>query len=127
MAVQSVLEKEHLLENVAARGQQLQDQLQKAFDAHPHVGDICGRGLFVAIELVKDKISKEAPSAELGLPALIKNRAMEAGLICYPGGGTADGKNGAHVLLAPPFIYTEANVDELVRKLKSVLGKISID
>ena len=127
VAVQSVLEKEHLLENVAARGQQLQDQLQTAFDAHPHVGDIRGRGLFVAIELVKDKISKEAPSAELGLPALIKNRAMDAGLICYPGGGTADGINGAHVLLAPPFTYTEANVDELVCKLKSVLGEITID
>jgi adenosylmethionine-8-amino-7-oxononanoate aminotransferase len=127
VAVQSVLDKENLLANVTVRGQQLQDQLRASFDDHPHVGDIRGRGLFVAIEIVKDKMSKEPPSAELGLPAKLKNRAMEEGLICYPGGGTADGRNGAHILLAPPFIYTEANVGELVGKLEVVLGELTID
>ena len=109
------------------RGKQLQDQLRATFDDHPHVGDIRGRGLFVAIELVKDKSGKVPPSAELCLPAQIKNRAMQEGLLCYPGDGPADGRNGAHVLLAPPFIFTEANVGELVGKREVVLGELMMD
>jgi adenosylmethionine-8-amino-7-oxononanoate aminotransferase len=50
---------------------------------------------------------------------------MHHGLICYPGGGTADGRNGAHVLLAPPFIYDRSHVDELVAKLQSTLNDVS--
>jgi adenosylmethionine-8-amino-7-oxononanoate aminotransferase len=127
VAVQSVLDKENLLENVLARGEQLRQSLQSTFEQHPHVGDVRGRGLFVAIEFVKDKASKQPPPIELGLPAWLKNRAMEEGLICYPGGGTVDGKNGVHILLAPPFIYTEANVEELVAKLVVILGDVKID
>ena len=127
VAVQSVLDKENLLENVMARGEQLRQMLQSSFEQHPHVGDVRGRGLFLAIEFVKDKASKQPPPAELGLPAWLKNRAMEEGLICYPGGGTVDGKNGVHILLAPPFIYTEANVEELVAKLVVILGDVKID
>ena len=127
VAVQSVLDKENLLENVLARGQQLRQSLESTFEQHPHVGDVRGRGLFVAIEIVKDKASKQPPPVELGLPAWLKDRAMEEGLICYPGGGTVDGKNGVHILLAPPFIYTEANVEELVAKLVVILGEVKID
>ena len=127
VAVQSVLDKENLLENVAERGEQLRELLQTTLEKHPHVGDVRGRGLFIAIELVKDKSSKQPPPAELGLPSWLKNRAMEEGLICYPGGGTVDGKNGVHILLAPPFIYTEANVEELVAILDVILGEVKID
>jgi len=127
VAVQSVLDKQNLLDNVVARGEQLRSLLRTTFESHPHVGDIRGRGLFVGIELVKDKTTKEPPAGELGLPSWIKNRAMEEGLVCYPGGGTVDGKNGAHVLLAPPFIYSEAHVEELVAKLEIILGEMKID
>jgi hypothetical protein len=120
------LDKENLLENVVTRGRQLQELLHTTFDRHPHVGDIRGRGLFVGIELVRDKDSKQAPDAKLGLPGWLKNRAMEEGLICYPGGGTVDGKGGVHILLAPPFIYSEENVEELVSKLDAVLGDVEI-
>lgn len=127
VAVQSVLDKENLLDNVVARGEQLRSLLRTTFENHPHVGDIRGRGLFVGIELVKDKVTKEPPTVNPGLPSWLKNRAMEEGLVCYPGGGTVDGKNGAHILLAPPFIYTAAHVEELVAKLKVILGEVKID
>jgi adenosylmethionine-8-amino-7-oxononanoate aminotransferase len=127
VAVQSVLEKQNLLENVVERGHQLQHLLGETFNNHPHVGDIRGRGLFVGIELVRDKVTKEPPAANLGLPGWLKNRAMEEGLVCYPGGGTVDGHIGVHILLAPPFIYTEANVGELVAKLDAILGDLTID
>ena len=127
VAVQSVLDKGELLDNVVARGEQLRALLKSTFQNHPHVGDFRGRGLFIGIELVRDRESKKPPSSELGLPGWLKNRAMEEGLICYPGGGTADGKNGAHILLAPPFIYSEANVEELVAKLDATLRDVKID
>jgi adenosylmethionine-8-amino-7-oxononanoate aminotransferase len=127
VAVQSVLDKENLLENVQERGRQLRGLLRSTFVDHPHVGDVRGRGLFVGIELVKDRATRLPPSAGTGLPAKLKNRAMEEGLVCYPGGGTVDGKDGAHILLAPPFIYTEANVEELVAKLDIILRDVAID
>jgi len=47
----------------------------------------------------------------------VKAAAFEAGLICYPMGGTVDGQRGDHVLLAPPFILTEDQIGELIEKL----------
>jgi adenosylmethionine-8-amino-7-oxononanoate aminotransferase len=92
---------------------------------HPHVGDIRGRGLLIGIELVTDRDSK-APAAA-SLAGVIKNTAMENGLIIYPGGGTADGRSGAHILLAPPFIYNSDNVGELIDKLVMVLASVDFE
>jgi adenosylmethionine-8-amino-7-oxononanoate aminotransferase len=85
---------------------------------HAHVGDIRGRGLFLGIELVSDRASKEPFAPELKLHARIKDQAMERGLICYPAGGTADGVRGDHVLLAPPYIIG----DEHVKEITAILG-----
>jgi adenosylmethionine-8-amino-7-oxononanoate aminotransferase len=74
--------------------------------------------------LVEDRDSKSPIQKELGVPAAIRNAAMENGLICYPAGGTADGTNGAHILLAPPFIYQPGHVDELVAKLEKALFQV---
>jgi adenosylmethionine-8-amino-7-oxononanoate aminotransferase len=102
-------------------GRLLRTRLASAFRNHPHVGDIRGRGLFTGIELVVDRLTKMPPSASLGLPGRLRNEAMAQGLVCYPGGGSANGRDGAHILLAPPFIYNEDNVDELVARLGRVL------
>ena len=124
LAVAGVIDQEDLLANVQQMGGLLRDELQNAFAEHPHVGDIRGRGLFVGIELVADRTDKTPAAASLA--GKIKNEAMQQGLIIYPGGGTADGTSGAHILLAPPFIYNTDNVDELVGKLQSVLANVDI-
>ena len=124
LAVEHVIERENLLENVAEMGNSLRDVLNEAFHDHPHVGDIRGRGLLIGIELVRDRETRAPIRAELGLPETIRRTAMHHGLICYPGGGTADGHDGAHVLLAPPFIYKQEHVDELVSKLQKTLGDV---
>lgn len=87
------------------------------FGQHPHVGDIRGRGLFQGIEFVEDRQTKAPFDPARKLHARIKAAAFEAGLICYPMGGTVDGQRGDHVLLAPPFILTEDQLGELVDKL----------
>lgn len=125
LAVLSVIEKENLLTRVSELGLYLRQQLGAGLHDHPHVGDIRGRGLLIGIELVRDRQSREPVAAGLGLPAAIKNAAMANGLICYPGGGTADGRDGAHVLLAPPYISEKAHLDELIEKLVSTLDSLS--
>lgn len=119
-----VLEDEILLESVCNTGKLLRNNLREAFAEHPHVGDIRGRGLLIGIELVENRESKTGIRKELGVPAAIRSAAMENGLICYPGGGSVDGEDGAHILLAPPFIYQPQHIDELVGKLEKVLGQV---
>ncbi|MCP4048757.1 MAG: aminotransferase class III-fold pyridoxal phosphate-dependent enzyme, partial [Gammaproteobacteria bacterium] len=99
--------------------------LREAFANHPNIGDIRGRGLMVGIELVENRETRAGIRKELGVPGAIRIAAMENGLICYPGGGTADGTDGAHILLAPPFIYRPEHVDELVSKLEKTLQLVS--
>jgi adenosylmethionine-8-amino-7-oxononanoate aminotransferase len=98
-------------------GRALEARLRARFGAHPHVGDIRGRGLFWGLELVADRATKQPVDPGQRLNAKVKQRAMENGLLCYPMGGTIDGARGDHVLLAPPFILTELQLDELVDKL----------
>jgi adenosylmethionine-8-amino-7-oxononanoate aminotransferase len=117
LAVQRVIRDEGLLENVRRQGSILKEMLMRSFGEHPHVGDIRGRGLFCAIEIVKDRASKQPFDARFNLHAAIKRHAMAIGLICYPGGGTADGKAGDHVLIAPPFNVTTSNLEQIVSLL----------
>ncbi len=117
LAVQRAVESRNLLPRVRELGLGLEARLRAAFGEHPHVGDIRGRGLLWALELVADRESKAPFDPALKLHARIKGLALEHGLICYPMGGTIDGLRGDHVLLAPPFTLNEAQLDELVEKL----------
>jgi len=117
LAVQHAIRDENLLDNVLAMGAALDAALHERFGNQPHVGDIRGRGLFRAIELVEDRKTKAPFDPAKKLNARIKSEAMARGLMCYPMGGTIDGQNGDHVLLAPPFIVTEADVSEIVGRL----------
>jgi len=106
-----------LLAQVQTRGQTLSAALDARFGQHPHVGDIRGRGLFRGLELVEDRTTKQSFDPGRRLHAKIKAAAMDEGLICYPAGGTVDGRNGDHVLLAPPFIISEDEIGMLVDRL----------
>jgi adenosylmethionine-8-amino-7-oxononanoate aminotransferase len=117
LAVQRVLERDGLLGNVRARGDQLMAALRERLGTHAHVGDIRGRGLFVGIELVADRRTKTTFDPAKKLHAQIKARAFANGLLCYPMGGTIDGLHGDHVLLAPPFICSAGEIDTIVERL----------
>ena len=106
-----------LADRAKIMGDKFEDALRTAFAQHPHIGDIRGRGLFRGLEIVEDRDSKKPFDPSLAINKKLKAACFEAGLICYPMGGTIDGKKGDHVLLAPPFIVTDAQIDELVSKL----------
>jgi len=117
LAVQKVIERDDLLATVRRLGVHLRERLTAAMGKHPHVGDIRGRGLFMALELVDDRESKRPFDPALRLHAHVRAEAMARGLMVYPMGGTIDGRQGDHVLLAPPFIAKESDIDEIVSRL----------
>lgn len=117
IAVQETFDREGLLDRVKVQGARLRDGLQARFGNHPNVGDIRGRGLFQAIELVADRLTKETLDPAAKTHARIKAEAMRRGLMVYPMGGTIDGKNGDHVLMAPPFIVEDGHIDFIVETL----------
>ena len=121
LAVQDTLRRDNLLASVRLRGAQLAERLMARFGRHSHVGDIRGRGLFWALELVADRTTKEPFDPARRLHARVKSLAMERGLACYPMGGTLDGRQGDHILLAPPFIVTEAQLDAIVERLAGAI------
>lgn len=106
LAVQQEIIGQNLCATVRSSGELLGELLNERFGNHAHVGDVRGRGLFWAIELVQDREGNRPFAPGLRLHAKIKQAAQAHGLLCYPGGGTVDGITGDHVLLAPPYIST---------------------
>ncbi|WP_175968184.1 aspartate aminotransferase family protein [Burkholderia sp. BCC0322] len=122
LEVQRVIAEEQLLDNVKARGEQLRASLRDHYGAHPHIGDVRGRGLFVGVEIVRDRDSKATFDPALKLHAAVKREAMQRGLMVYPMGGTIDGVHGDHILVAPPFICTAQQIDTIVERLSGAIG-----
>lgn len=121
LAVQDEIADNDLLTNVRAMGEALDKALTERLGNHRHVGDIRGRGLFQAVELVADRATKQAFDPALKLHARIKAEAMERGLMCYPMGGTIDGQQGDHVLLAPPYIVTPEQIEMIADRLAEAI------
>ena len=121
LAVQDAIRRDRLLANVAEMGERLQRRLDERFAQNPHVGDIRGRGLLWALELVSDRASKKPFDPALKLHARVKREAMARGLMVYPMGGTIDGVEGDHILMAPPFIVEASHVDGIVERLGDAL------
>jgi adenosylmethionine-8-amino-7-oxononanoate aminotransferase len=114
MAVMREIESRDLLGAINARGAQLEAGLRARLGQHAHVGDIRGRGLFWTTEIVADRSTKAPFDVTRNLAGKVQNAAMEAGMICYPAQGCADGTAGDHVLLAPCFTSTPAEIDIIV-------------
>jgi adenosylmethionine-8-amino-7-oxononanoate aminotransferase len=117
LAVQRVIKRDNLVQRVREQGEKLMAALTERFGNHHAVGDIRGRGLFQAIELVKDRATKTPFDPSLKVNVRIKQEAMARGLMVYPMGGTIDGRSGDHVLLAPPFIVTDEQIGAIVERL----------
>lgn len=122
-AVLRAIHDRDLLAQVQEMGEVLNNALHDRFGQHPNVGDIRGRGLFRGLELVADRETQATFDPAQKLYARVKAAAMEAGLICYPMGGTLDGQVGDHILLAPPFIITPDQIGELTDKLALAIDR----
>ena len=117
LEVQRIIREDNLLANVRAMGARLETALTERFGNHRHVGDVRGRGLFWAIELVAERASKQVFNPVLKLNERVKREALARGVATYPMGGTIDGTQGDHVIVAPPYIATAADIDTIVDRL----------
>ena len=121
LAVQRVIEGDGLLLNVRLRGRTFERMMIDRFSAHPHVGDIRGRGLFWAVELVQDRATKAPFDPVARLHARVKRECMARGLMTYPMAGTIDGCRGDHVLIAPPFIVEDSHLELILERLHAAI------
>jgi adenosylmethionine-8-amino-7-oxononanoate aminotransferase len=121
LATLRYLQKHDLVAASASKGERLKAKLVAALGEHPHVGDIRGHGLMLGLEFVADRDTKEPFPSQTRLARRLGDAAFERGLILYPGQGTADGVRGDHVMLAPPFVVTEQQMDEIVTILTDAL------
>ncbi len=127
LAVLQEVERRDLLGAVRERGAQLEAALQARFGQHPHVGDIRGRGLFWSIELVAERDGKTPFDVSRNIAGKVQRAAMQAGMICYPSQGCADGTAGDHVLLAPAFTSTPQEIDQIVQMLGDAVDKVILE
>jgi adenosylmethionine-8-amino-7-oxononanoate aminotransferase len=124
LAVQNVIREEDLLGRVKEAGVRLVQLLDARIANHPNIGDIRGRGLLVAMELVADRETKAPFDPALAMHRRAKADAFDRGLLIYPSGGTIDGRNGDHILLAPPYNVTDDEVETIVDLLAQTVDAV---
>jgi adenosylmethionine-8-amino-7-oxononanoate aminotransferase len=123
LEVQRIVKEQDLLENVRNAGAFLEGRLREQFEHHEHVADIRGRGLFFALEFMRDRERKIPFDPASRLNQCVKNKGLRAGVAIYPSGGTIDGVRGDHILIAPPYITTFEEIDEIVARLARAIDE----
>jgi len=124
VAVQKIVARDKLVERVRANEPRFRAMLADALAGVDAVGDIRGRGYFIAVELVADRKTKAPFAAEHRLFMRIRQQALDNGLICYPVGGNVDGVNGDVVILAPPYNASDAELAEIVDKTAKSIRQV---
>jgi adenosylmethionine-8-amino-7-oxononanoate aminotransferase len=124
LEVQRIIRDDALLDNIRVVGARLETALTERFGNHRHVGDIRGRGLFWALEFVADRATKQEFDPALKLNERVKREALARGVAIYPMGGTIDGRRGDHVVIAPPYIATAADIDTIVDRLGAAVDAV---
>jgi adenosylmethionine-8-amino-7-oxononanoate aminotransferase len=113
-----------LVEASRHKGERLAKELTAATAEDPHVGDVRGLGLMVGVEIVRDRATR-APFARADRATeRVVAAAKRAGLLVYPSTGCADGTDGDLVMLGPPFVITDAQIDEAVEKTAAALASL---
>ncbi|KAF4505884.1 hypothetical protein G6O67_007787 [Ophiocordyceps sinensis] len=127
LAVQKVLRRDNLVSRCAAQGARLEDALKSTFAERKYVGDIRGRGLFWALEFVRDRASKEPFDPAIRFALRVRDEALRRGLAVYPGTGTADGLRGDHVILSPPYNASDSEFGDMVRLLREAYDVVETE
>ena len=125
LAVLTIMERDNLVAKVAEDGVYLKANLDQTLGQVDIVGDIRGRGFLWGIELVEDRETKEPFDPALKLFMRVRDKAMENGLLIYPGGGVVDGVKGDYVLVSPPYNATRTELDEIVDKLALSIASVT--
>ncbi|HEY4227811.1 MAG TPA: aminotransferase class III-fold pyridoxal phosphate-dependent enzyme [Candidatus Limnocylindrales bacterium] len=116
-----IIEAEGLVEASAVKGERLLGRLRERLGGHPNVGEIRGRGLLLGVELVADRETRVPfPRADRITEGVLR-AGRGTGLLLYPSTGLADGTNGDAIVLGPPFVTTDEELDEIVNRLATAI------
>jgi adenosylmethionine-8-amino-7-oxononanoate aminotransferase len=121
-----ILETEDLVTASQTKGERLLAGLRARLDDHPIVGDVRGRGLLVGIELVADRASRDPFPRSAKLTEAVVRAARDRGVLVYSGTGNANGVDGDTILLGPPFVITDSELDQVVEHLADAIKTVSI-
>jgi len=127
LAIQKIIKRDKLIDKVGRDGDRLKALLENTLGDRPYIGDIRGRGLLLGVEFVTDRDSKQPFPKEIQLASRLRKQTLDNGLICLPSSGTIDGINGDHVIVAPPYIVTNNELDEIVEKLVLSIDQVMSD
>jgi adenosylmethionine-8-amino-7-oxononanoate aminotransferase len=124
LATLDYLESHDLVRRAAEVGQILGDRLRESLADLSGVGDVRGIGLLWAVEFVADKGTREPYPPEQHVGARVTTRCREMGVLLYPGSGCVDGVRGDHLTVSPPYVVTEAQIDEIVGTLRQAILEV---
>jgi adenosylmethionine-8-amino-7-oxononanoate aminotransferase len=124
LAVVDEIESLGLLENTTAMGELLKNELKQLMKVYPFIGDVRGKGLLLAFELVSDRASMAPLPAQLNAYEVLVNLAYDRGLIIYAR-RSRDGVEGDHFLVCPPLIVTAGQIGEIIEKLAASLKDLA--
>ncbi len=122
--VLEIMEREHLVERSAKLGARLGAQLKETLSGHPMVGDIRGAGLFWGVEMVRDKSARTPYPPELKVTNRLIAAALKRGLFVYPSSGMAQKEGGDAVMVTPPFIIGDPEIEFIVNTLRAALDDV---
>lgn len=124
LAVLQYMEKYNVVENSASMGAYLKKRITELAQTSEIIGDVRGKGLFVGIEFVEDKLTKKSFSRECDLVNRIVRANFEEGLLVYPANAGVDGITGDAIILSPPLTIRKEEVEELVTRFAAALRKV---
>lgn len=113
-----------LVNEIGPKGAVLEGLLRDTLADCPGVGDIRGRGMLWAVELLESRAERRPYDPGLKLYERIRLKAMENGLICWPVGGCADGTRGDHIMIAPPFVASVDDLREIATRLRATIADV---
>jgi adenosylmethionine-8-amino-7-oxononanoate aminotransferase len=123
LAVIDIIEKEGLIERSARLGEYLHKRAREKLQYHPSVGDIRGKGMLMGVELVKNKETKEPYDPALLASSRVHRLAMEKGCMVFPTTGVVNGVSGDEIIIAPPYIITESEIDTALDMVDEALNE----
>ncbi|KAF2124711.1 PLP-dependent transferase [Dothidotthia symphoricarpi CBS 119687] len=123
LEVQKIVREEKLLQNVSQKGEVLSEKLKRRLGGHRNVGDIRGKGLFWGIEFVQNKETKESFNSKDMVAWNMSQKGLTRayGIFVYPGSGSVDGDKGEHIIIAPAYNITDAEVDLIVERVANLI------
>jgi len=124
LSVLRFIQQRKLIEACLRKGDYLLQKLEELKE-FPFVGDVRGKGLMTAIEFVRDQKTKEPFPRTDRVTEKVIDLAFENGLVLYPGTGFVDGVNGDMVMVGPPLIIEETQIDEIIELLKKTFKTFS--